>query len=102
MLPVPACGPVRSRDLFTTEVGPDDSGSKPGIEGCNHTPETSGIDAPLCAPLAACRTWVRFTRVGQFCRTFSGKVFLKASRCHQWHWQQRYQVATVAARVVRR
>jgi tripartite-type tricarboxylate transporter receptor subunit TctC len=52
--------------------------------------------------LAACRTWVRFTRVGQFCRTFSGKVFLKASRCHQWHWQQRYQVATVAARVVRR
>jgi hypothetical protein len=24
-------------------------------------------------PLAACRTWVRFTRVGQFCRTFRGR-----------------------------
>jgi hypothetical protein len=30
--------------------------------------------------LAACRTWVRFTRVRSILRTFSGKVFLKASR----------------------
>jgi hypothetical protein len=34
-------------------VGPDDSGSKPGIEGCNHLPEISGIDAPLSVPLLA-------------------------------------------------
>src|SRR5271163_4660921 len=53
MLPVPACGPVRSRDLFTTEVGPDDSGSKPGIEGCNHLPEISGMEAPRSLPLLA-------------------------------------------------
>src|SRR6516162_8095930 len=48
MLPVPL-----RRDRFTTEVGPDDSGSKPGIEGCNHLPEISGIDAPLPLPLLA-------------------------------------------------
>src|ERR1700674_502211 len=48
MLPVPL-----RRDRFTTEVGPDDSGSKPGIEGCNHLPEISGIDAPLSLPLLA-------------------------------------------------
>ena len=29
MLPVPL-----RRDRFTTDVGPDDSGSKPGVEGC--------------------------------------------------------------------
>src|SRR5258708_17879499 len=48
MLPVPL-----RRDRFTTEVGPDGSGSKPGIEGCNHLPEISGIDAPLSLPLLA-------------------------------------------------
>src|SRR5215472_4814550 len=48
MLPVPL-----RRDRFTTEVGPDDSGSKPGIEGCNHLPEISGIDASLSLPLLA-------------------------------------------------
>src|SRR6516165_6399164 len=48
MLPVPL-----RRDRFTTEVGPDDSGSKPGIEGCNHLPEISGIDARLSLPLLA-------------------------------------------------
>src|SRR5580692_120606 len=46
MLPVPL-----RRDRFTTEVGPDDSGSKPGIEACNHLPEISGMDAPLSLPL---------------------------------------------------
>src|SRR6516165_11569592 len=45
MLPVPL-----RRDRFTTDVGPDDSGSKPGIEGCNHLPESSGIDAALPLP----------------------------------------------------
>src|ERR1700674_5549665 len=48
MLPLPL-----RRDRFTTEVGPDDSGSKPGIEGCNHLPEISGMDAPLSLPLLA-------------------------------------------------
>jgi hypothetical protein len=45
MLPVPL-----RRDRFTTEVGPDDSGSKPGIEGCIHLPEIPGMDAMLSLP----------------------------------------------------
>src|SRR6516162_4525225 len=48
MLPVPL-----RRDRFTTDVGPDDNGSKPGIEGCNHLPEIPGIDAALPLPLLA-------------------------------------------------
>jgi hypothetical protein len=51
MLPVPL-----RRDRFTTEVGPDDSGSKPGIEGCIHLPEISGMDAMLSLPLLAAPT----------------------------------------------
>src|SRR5580700_1663509 len=51
MLPVPL-----RRDRFTTEVGPDDSGSKPGIEGCIHLPEISGMDAVLSLPLLAAPT----------------------------------------------
>src|ERR1700693_5083214 len=44
--------PLR-RDRLTSEVGPDGSGSKPGIDGCNHVPEKSGTDAALSLPLLA-------------------------------------------------
>jgi hypothetical protein len=37
------------RDLFTSEVGPDAKGSKPGIEGCAQVPEKSGMGAAGCA-----------------------------------------------------
>src|SRR5215475_5473352 len=40
------------RDRLTSEVGPDGSGSKPGIE-CTQMPEKSGMDAALCLPLLA-------------------------------------------------
>src|SRR6516165_1867754 len=40
------------RDRLTNEVGPDGSGSKPGIE-CTQMPEKSGMDAALCLPLLA-------------------------------------------------
>src|SRR6516165_2856577 len=40
------------RDQLTSEVGPDGSGSKPGIE-CTQMPEKSGMDAALCLPLLA-------------------------------------------------
>jgi hypothetical protein len=44
--------PLR-RDLFVSDVGPDASGSKPGSEGCHHTPEKSGMDAaPSAGPAA--------------------------------------------------
>src|SRR5262249_4863992 len=43
--------PLR-RDRLTSEVGPDGSGSKPGIE-CAQMPEKSGMDAALWLPLLA-------------------------------------------------
>src|SRR5215813_2067722 len=71
MLPVPL-----RRDRFTTEVGPDDSGSKPGIEGCNHVPEISGLDAPLSLPRLA------DPRVGAAARKRGGRG------CCQCHHQR--------------
>jgi hypothetical protein len=44
------------------------------------TVEVNGKELRWYFGLAACRTWVRFTRVRSILRTFSGKVFLKASR----------------------
>src|SRR5580700_8357774 len=38
--------PLR-RDRLTSDVGPDASGSNPGIE-CTHMPERSGMDAAPC------------------------------------------------------
>src|SRR6266481_6531716 len=43
--------PLR-RDRLTSEVGPDASGSKPGIE-CTQMPEKSGMGAALSLPLLA-------------------------------------------------
>ncbi len=43
--------PLR-RDRLTSEVGPDGSGSKPGIE-CTQMPEKSGMGAALSLPLLA-------------------------------------------------
>src|SRR5262249_41919539 len=40
------------RDRLTSDVGPDGSGSKPGIE-CTQMPEKSGMDAALCLALLA-------------------------------------------------
>src|SRR5215468_1423036 len=48
MLPVP----FWRRDRLTSAVGPDASGSKPGIEWVQ-TPEKSGMDAVVCLPLWA-------------------------------------------------
>ncbi len=47
MLPTPACGPARSRDLFLTGPGPDSGSSRPFRDAWLHEPEKSGIDAPL-------------------------------------------------------
>ena len=53
-LPLPATGGVR-RDRLTSAVGPDASGSKPGIEWVQ-TPEKSGMDVALSLPLLAAPT----------------------------------------------
>src|SRR4029077_20024263 len=39
------------RERLTSEVGPDGSGSKPGMEPWTHVPEKSGTDAALSLPL---------------------------------------------------
>src|SRR5437016_6290627 len=41
-----SCAMVR-RDRFTSEVGPEASGSKPGMEPCTHMPEKSGMDVAI-------------------------------------------------------
>jgi hypothetical protein len=41
------------RERLTSEVGPDGSGSKPGMEPWTHIPEKSGRDAALSLPLLA-------------------------------------------------
>src|SRR5229473_8162528 len=44
---------VERRERLTSEVGPDGSGSKPGMEPWTHMPEKSGMDAALSLPLLA-------------------------------------------------
>src|SRR6266849_6738427 len=41
--------PCGRRDLLTTELGPEASGSKPGKEGCDQMPEKSGMAAGATA-----------------------------------------------------
>lgn len=43
---------MERRDRLTSEVGPDGSGSKPGMEPWTHMPEKSGMDAPSLPLLA--------------------------------------------------
>ena len=42
--------PFKRRDLLTSAVGPDASGSNPG-SACAQTPDKSGMDAALSSPL---------------------------------------------------
>src|SRR6266446_10860036 len=44
---------MERRDRLTSEVGPDGSGSKPGMEPWTHMPAKSGMDAALSLPLSA-------------------------------------------------
>src|SRR6266481_1957146 len=46
--------PCGRRDLLTTELGPEASGSKPGKEGCDQMPEKSGTAAGATAGPAVC------------------------------------------------
>src|SRR5260370_3820467 len=43
---------MERRDRLTSEVGPDGSGSKPGMEPWTHMPEKSGMDGAPSLPLA--------------------------------------------------
>src|ERR1700730_1641843 len=52
MLPTPACGPVRRRDLFLTGPGPDSGSSRPFRDAWLHEPEKFGVDAPLGVPVS--------------------------------------------------
>src|SRR5258708_9815639 len=52
MLPTPACGPVRRRDVFLTGPGPDSGSSRPFRDAWLDEPEKSGIDAPLGVPVS--------------------------------------------------
>src|SRR5215469_6396770 len=79
MLPVP----LGRRDRFTSAVGPDASGSKPGIEWFQ-TPEKSGMDALPCSTPTVCpkagvttpKTSVTTNRKSRLCKCmFSSSLF---------------------------
>src|SRR5882672_745844 len=65
------------RDRFDRDVGPDAKGSKPGMEGCIHQPNKSGVD-PLGAA-ARPKSGIRAAAInGTIKRKFRDRVMLSS------------------------